>query len=63
MPPRVDDKGGTMSDQSKEQLATQVDETIRKFDEWFQKEHKQEPLTRSEKAILRTYLIYSAKSQ
>ena len=52
-----------MSDQSKEQLAAQVDETIRKFDEWFQKEHKQEPLTRPEKAILRTYLIYSAKSQ
>jgi hypothetical protein len=35
-------------------LETQVDTLINEFDEWFQKETGNEPIVRSERAILKT---------
>lgn len=38
-----------------------ADEEIKKFDDWFQKQTGNEPLVRSERAILKTYLYYKLR--
>lgn len=41
-----------------ERLSKAVDKDIAKFDEYFQRELKNDPLTKGEKAIIKTYLHY-----
>lgn len=45
-------------------LETAVDADIEKFNRWFQQHLKNgEPLVRSEKAILKTYLFFKLKGE
>ncbi len=41
-----------------ERLSKAVDEDIAEFDEYFQRELQNDPMTKGEKAIIKTYLHY-----
>lgn len=44
-------------------LETAVDSDIAEFNEWFQAEGKNDPLTPAEKAIIKTYLWWKTLGQ
>ena len=43
---------------SKEQISELTDKALVEFDEHFQQELKNDPLTKGEKAIIKTFLLY-----
>lgn len=47
----------------KEAIEPAVDKEIENFDQFFQSELKNEPLLKSEKALLKTYLFWKTRSE
>lgn len=55
---RLVDGDATWSTDDKIVIEAKADAAIAEFDEFFQNELKNDPLTRSEKAIIKTFLHY-----